>query len=73
MVGFQETNQGYYVYQTSSELDDLTETKFRVIAIDIDGYESFPLEYVFDMRRNPDPPKVKRIYDGTNLTFSERT
>ena len=72
-LAIRESGQGYYQFVATDEVDDLTTTNFRVTATDNVGNVSFPLEYEFDGVRNPAVPKINSSYDGTDLTFTERT
>ena len=67
-----EDNRRAYQWITRS-LEDVTEHKFRIVAVGINGSESTAREYTLLMVRNPDVPELTYTYDSnTNkLTISE--
>lgn len=74
-----ENGYGYYQWESGAQAD-VSLAQFRVIAVQeivetrtlVRTYESRPLPFDFDIRRNPPVPKVSRSYAGGNLTIAAR-
>jgi hypothetical protein len=61
----QDNNMGYHTYKTRV-IDDQTETKYRVIALDVRGNAGTAVSYTFQIVRNPAPPEVAYAIDDSN-------
>lgn len=59
------TDVGYHTYKTPA-LEDQTQTKYRVTALNAKGHTGTPVSFTFQIIRNPAPPDVEYEIDESN-------